>query len=91
MSDQQTTPCLIPKDMMDRLCRRGWAIERLGQAEGGYWFGTAEFLRGGPFEDGPDFLFSVREPTREACITKLSAMVQAERAKGKWTEIASDE
>ncbi len=91
MSERQPVQATtLSEALLGRLTRRGWAITDVGEAPGGYWFGRAEFLRGGPDEGGPDFLFSVREPTREACMAKLRELVAQEREKGTWTEIARD-
>lgn len=86
--DPQHNTTEIPEVLLDQLTRRGWAITRLGKAEAGYWFGTAEYLTGSPFDAGPEFLFSVREATRDACVAKLRELVGDERRKGLWTEVA---
>jgi hypothetical protein len=79
----------IPLALLDRLCLRGWAITRLDRDEAGRWFGTAEYLPGGPSEPVPDTMFVERgAPTRDACLAKLRELVAQERARGKWTKLA---
>jgi hypothetical protein len=79
----------IPVALLDRLCQRGWAITRLEQDDTGRWFGTAEYLPGGPSDPVPDTFFVERgSPTRDACLAKLRELVAQEIARGKWTDVA---